>query len=303
MAERYATSSGIWEAARFDGGTLPTPDDTVHANGFAVTISGEITVALLTTTPGAIAVAGGGFTVTGASAVVNADVTAGTSLALTVNSGATFNGHSTGGTVVNILGVRVNNGTHNGDSLGGSATGAHGTHVQDGSKQNGDSYGSPTHGARGTQLLRGGFQTGNSYGGGASHAHGSQVFDGGVQIGDSFGGSTSNATGSLVLQGGIQFGVSTGGSNNDARGTQCQAGGVVVTLGITDATGAGLRLADGGIVILFGETTAEQIDNVATIYTIGNANHPFINEAGGGVSQALLNRVAGLGGLSLRRTA
>jgi len=61
MAERYAVATGIWEAATFNGGTLPAVDDTVHANGYTVTVDQDIAVAALSTRVGATAVAGGGF--------------------------------------------------------------------------------------------------------------------------------------------------------------------------------------------------------------------------------------------------
>lgn len=45
MATRFATATGNWSnTAIWDGGTLPLSDDTVHPNGFTVTIDQDITI-------------------------------------------------------------------------------------------------------------------------------------------------------------------------------------------------------------------------------------------------------------------
>ncbi len=45
MATRFATATGNWSnTAIWDGGTLPTSSDTVHPNGFTVTIDQDITI-------------------------------------------------------------------------------------------------------------------------------------------------------------------------------------------------------------------------------------------------------------------
>jgi hypothetical protein len=45
MATRFATATGVWSnTGIWDGGTLPTSADTVHPNGFTVTIDQDITV-------------------------------------------------------------------------------------------------------------------------------------------------------------------------------------------------------------------------------------------------------------------
>ena len=50
MAERYATQSGLWEAATFNGGTLPGAGDTVHANGYTVTVDQSFSVSAISKT-------------------------------------------------------------------------------------------------------------------------------------------------------------------------------------------------------------------------------------------------------------
>ena len=45
MATRFATATGVWSnTGIWDGGTLPTSADTVHPNGFIVTIDTDITI-------------------------------------------------------------------------------------------------------------------------------------------------------------------------------------------------------------------------------------------------------------------
>jgi hypothetical protein len=45
MATRFATATGVWSnTGIWDGGTLPTSADTVHPNGFTVTIDQDITI-------------------------------------------------------------------------------------------------------------------------------------------------------------------------------------------------------------------------------------------------------------------
>ena len=57
MAERYAVATGVWSATgTWDGGTLPTSGDTVHANNFTVTIDQDVTAVSLRTDAGATAV-------------------------------------------------------------------------------------------------------------------------------------------------------------------------------------------------------------------------------------------------------
>ena len=63
MAERYAVATGNWSATEtWNGGTLPDIADDVYANGYTVTVNNSYTAVTVRTTAGAVAVAGGGFT-------------------------------------------------------------------------------------------------------------------------------------------------------------------------------------------------------------------------------------------------
>jgi len=94
MAERYAVATGLWTAATFDEGTLPGVNDTVHANGYTVTIDQDITVAALSTRVGVTAVAGGGFTVSSAGRTIRANLYSGTTNCLSCSaSSGTFTLH------------------------------------------------------------------------------------------------------------------------------------------------------------------------------------------------------------------
>jgi hypothetical protein len=83
MAERYAVTTGLWTAATFNGGTLPTIGDTVHANGYAVTVDQDITVAALSTRIGVTAAAGGVFQPSG-SRTIYASLYSGTTTCVNV---------------------------------------------------------------------------------------------------------------------------------------------------------------------------------------------------------------------------
>jgi hypothetical protein len=69
MAVRYAVATGNWsDTATWDGGTLPTSDDDVYANGYTVTIDVDVTVLSLRNEVITGVLAGGGY-------VLNDDVT------------------------------------------------------------------------------------------------------------------------------------------------------------------------------------------------------------------------------------
>lgn len=79
MATRYAVATGDWSAlATWDGGaSLPGAGDTVHANGYTVTIDQTVNVGSLRTTSGSGIAAGGGFVVASAQAITLTDSTTG----------------------------------------------------------------------------------------------------------------------------------------------------------------------------------------------------------------------------------
>jgi len=277
MAERYAVSAGNWVAARFDGDTLPGPDDTVHANGYAVTVDVSITVAALSTRPGAVAVAGGSFTTSGA-VVVNAESYAGTTtcLRLASSSGSIQNGNSHGsnttnncfGTLANIgttqngnayggngsyrFGSDILSGTLNGNCHGGSS-GAAGAHVRSNAKLNGNTYGGTTAGSVGCYLSFRSIQVGNSYGSGA--ATGSEVTNGSIHRGDSFGGTGpgSNARGSN-LYASFHIGNATGGTVPGNGGTNLDNGAIFVgsAIGGSISFAEGVSSGNGSVIVLTG---------------------------------------------------
>lgn len=85
MTERYATQTGNYSAAStWDGNTLPQAGDTVHPNGYTVTIDQNVTVTALSTRAGAVAAGGGYFALTNTTAgfTITADIYGGTARCL-----------------------------------------------------------------------------------------------------------------------------------------------------------------------------------------------------------------------------
>lgn len=129
MAERWAIGTGNWsDVTKWDGGTtLPGAGDTVHANGFTITINQDITVGSIRTTAGTTPVAGGGFTANGTRSLT-CDIVSGTTTVLTCGASTTttINGNVTGGSSTNARGVLTDNATGavtiNGNCTGGSGT-------------------------------------------------------------------------------------------------------------------------------------------------------------------------------------
>lgn len=140
MATRYAVANGNWSAtATWDGGTLPTAADDVHANNRTVTIDQNVTVLSLRTTAGGAAVAGGSFTIPNGSSF---DVTATAATGFIAGSSTVLNivgtgtrtiaGNATGSaTTANISTIYVTHSsgniptvTINGNLLGGSQGGS-----------------------------------------------------------------------------------------------------------------------------------------------------------------------------------
>jgi hypothetical protein len=221
MADVYPTAAGAWSTRTWNDdatglayGGPPLAGDNVHANGLAITIDVDITVAELRTTAGTTAAAGGSFTTSG-TRVVNADSRAGTTncLVLATSSRSVQNGNSFGGTTASTGGTTVNSTCiQNGDSTGGTV--------------NASRYG--------TRITNGGIQKGNSYGSTSGLGTGSEIIQGGVQIGDAFGGSAFASNGTTVGAGGIFYGNATAGSISAAHGVSITAGGIAL---INTATG------------------------------------------------------------------
>lgn len=278
MAERYAVSAGNWVAARFDGGTLPGAGDTVHANGFAVTIDTSITVDALSTRAGSVAVAGGSFTTSG-TVTVNADTYGGTTSCLTltassgsiqngssygslttnnaagsvVRRGTTQNGNAFGGNGSGRIGTDVDGGTLNGDVTGGTVVNGNGASIRNNGVLNGDSYGGTTSGAVGCTISLRSIQNGDSYA--SSSAHGSEITGGSIQNGNSYGGSGSNSRGSN-LNASFHFGQATGGTGGSAYGSNLANGsiffGSAVGAGPGGSNGNGLNVSQGSVAVVTG---------------------------------------------------
>jgi hypothetical protein len=242
-------------------------------------IDTSITVDALSTRPGAVAVAGGSFTTSGA-VTVNADSYAGTSVCLSM-VGATQNGDSYGSNSTNnISGSSVgagsvqngdaiggsgslrrgsiveNGGILNGNAYGGTATGANGATIRQSGIQNGNAYASDTAAAFGTVLQSRGRLNGNAYGGAFAGSYGADVITGGVVNGNSFGGGGAGSYG-INLTGGTHNGDSHAGSGSAAHGTLATSGAVCYgrqfgSAAIVNAFGT--RVITGSVCITAGTT-------------------------------------------------
>lgn len=134
MANRYAVANGNWSStSTWDGGTLPTSEDDVRANGFTVNINQNITVLSIQTTVSSPAVGGGLFDVTIAGLTINANIIAGTSttngcVRMAIAGNLTINGNINGGTVNTSRGIFINNAGANvyitGNVTGGTTSNA-----------------------------------------------------------------------------------------------------------------------------------------------------------------------------------
>jgi hypothetical protein len=139
MALRYAVANGNWSnTATWDGGTLPTVGDDVHANGFTVTINQNITVNKISTKAESPAAAGGQFTCN-AARTITANIEAGATTCLTNSAtGITITviGNIYGGETINARGFSLNCASNNtvtnavivGNLYAGSASGANALH-------------------------------------------------------------------------------------------------------------------------------------------------------------------------------
>lgn len=131
MAEKYPLADGNWSnASNWNDSTKPVAGDSVHANGYTVTIDEDTAdaLALLTVQAGTTAVAGGGFLVTGTRTIHADRVEGGTTNTITYSGASgttlTINAEVDGlysGTVVAVGTIKItNDGTLvvNGDLVG-----------------------------------------------------------------------------------------------------------------------------------------------------------------------------------------
>jgi hypothetical protein len=230
MADVYPTAAGAWSTRTWNDdatgaayGGPPLAGDNVHANGVAITIDVDITVAELRTTAGTTAVAGGSFTTSGTGRVVNSDSLAGTTTCLSLVAGIQ-NGDSYGSASTTAArGTSANGGgIQNGNSYGGSANAAHGTIMQQGSIQNGNSF-AGSNASHGTNLSNGAFHIGNANGGAVSGAHGTSLATGSIFNGNATGGTTSGSHGVAVAAGSYVFVTTATGNTSGAFGVNSTA--------------------------------------------------------------------------------
>jgi hypothetical protein len=116
MANKWPLAAGVWSnAANWNGGTLPTSEDDVFADGKAVVIDQSLTVLSIRTTLRSGGTTGGTFTVNGSGFTINATALdglhAGTSagtIKLQHSTGTnTINGNGTGGNGTNFSPIVV----------------------------------------------------------------------------------------------------------------------------------------------------------------------------------------------------
>lgn len=238
MATVYPTAAGEWSTRTWNDdatgaayGMAPQAGDTVLANGLAITLDTNITVAALSTRVGTTAVAGGSFTTSG-TRTITCDTYGGTTscLILQDSSNSVHVGNSFGSnTTASMCGTTINaTCTQNGNSTGGNGTSRHATLIQSGGTQNGNATGGSGLNALGSNVAGGGILNGNTFGGTATSAAGATIAAGAVQVGNSTGSPTSGANGTNVNAGGLQKGNSTGGGVSGAYGTGIIAGGVQI---------------------------------------------------------------------------
>jgi len=233
MAERYATQSGLWEAATFDGGTLPGAGDTVHANGYTVTVDQSFSVSAISTRPGSVAVAGGGFAFSVPNLTVSCDVYAGTMTCANYSAST--------GTMVLTGNIYASNTT---TAIGGLSHSGNGNLILTGNQ-----YGGSVNSCNGLQITGAGTGTvyGHQYGGTSSSCFGLRQAGSGLYTihGNQYGGPASlsyglvGTTGSLLI-----YGNSFGGDS--AAGISLTSVTAVTIRG--DATG-GIDYATPGLLL------------------------------------------------------
>jgi hypothetical protein len=254
MAERRAIASGNSNStATWDGGTLPTSDDDVYANGYIVTVNESTTWKTVRTTAGTIAVAGGNFTLSN-----------GVTLTLTGSGNNVITGTTT---CINYSGTSPNQATLVGNVVASASnTSAHGVNVSQTGTLNlvGDATGGGGIGAIGVVWSNGTVVvTGNATAGAGSGSEGLRCQGTGTLLltGNVLGSSATatagvrfTGNGTATINGNITAGaVSTAhGVNWPVTGTLTINGNVV---GGPTATTVGVLSSSSGTVIVNGDVT------------------------------------------------
>lgn len=279
MAERWAVATGNANAtATWDGGTLPTSDDDVYANGFTVTINANTHWKSANTTPGTTAVVGGSFIISsGRTLTLNngsGNATAGTTTCITFDSSSGNSATLIGNPVASSLtGSRygANNastGTLNiiGNPIGGAMSNAIGAVNSSSGTLNitGNPTGSGGINSVGAANLSTGTMnvTGNILGGTGSGASGIRQTQSGTTtvIGDATGGSASGGVG-IVVAGGHCIVHGNIIASNTANGMNVNISAVSVIVN-GNVTGGGTGVTAGQGI---------DIQNSATVTVNGNA--------------------------------
>lgn len=139
MALKYAVGSGDWsDAATWNGGTLPSLEDEVYANGFTVTLDMDFTVQKISTDVCPDTLTGAGsFSLISGTRNISCNVEAGLSSCIT-NASASFNlivtGNMAGGSATNAAGLNYAGGVNSttafitiyGNLTAGTGSGANG---------------------------------------------------------------------------------------------------------------------------------------------------------------------------------
>lgn len=135
MATRWAVVSGNWsDPATWNGGTLPTAADDVHADGKTVTIDQPVTVLSIRTNARSGGLNGGTFTMSGDYdiAATGAGIVGGGATCITYTGSGTITvtGNVTGTGLSNLVGFLANGASPTlnffGNLFGGAATNSHG---------------------------------------------------------------------------------------------------------------------------------------------------------------------------------
>lgn len=328
--EKYAVANGnASDAATWDGGSLPTANDYVFANGYTVTIDNSPTWVRAATKAGFYAAAGGGFTLNDGS-TLTADVLVGDSHVVTYSGSASaaINGNVNGSeTSTSLLYGARNNGTgtltitgnvtagsvNNARAVGNMSTGT--TRIVGDCLGGGGSNSIASFNNAGGTLEIEGQVTGGSNSGCAG-AYNNNVghieVTGNVTGGTVAPGVWNNSTGSVAItgnvaggSGGVSFGVQpqgagpisivgnvTAGSVAGANGINSNvAAAISITGNVTGATGINaIRNRSTGSVAVTGDVTGAPATSAA-----------ISNEGSGSVT--VTGNVIGSGGPGISNTA
>jgi len=245
MAIINALKAGNWsDTTVWPGGTLPGPTDQVQANGYAITINQDITVASIRTTAEGGGAAGGYYT-TENGRTITADIVCGSNFGMSQsNVSYTVIGNIYGSTTDDYEPIRTNSSVNSTITVIGNVVASYG------------------HGINNIGIATI-IVTGNVTGGANSSKYG--IFN--------------NSTGSVTVTGNV-----TGGSGASAHGIHnLSTGSVTVTGNVTGGSGSsaiGVNNHSSGTVTVTGNATGGAVgtgiqNNTGTLSVTGNAIASF----------------------------